>query len=827
MFTYGFYNSLNGDRKYDALQVSSIFDGIIEDGVYANIYEQFMVVPGTGMQIIVKTGRAWFNHTWNLNDSWLPIDLEPADILRPRIDSVVIEVDSNTFNRINSLKIVKGVPGIDPVPPTMIHETYLNQYRIANIKIPATATTIREEDIEIFVGRDETPFVTAPLKSIDISDLFNQWNGQFETWFSHIKEELTENVVTNLQKQIDERVKLEDIATKEDIDNGTPGKWLDASMAKQELSGILAGAEIGDVVYSARDLEKETGGKFLACDHRVISSTDYPKLCELDWMSDRYSIDFGPNKVIQLDTAGKMYNNLTAIYCLSNDKYIYTYSGNITTTNVPNAQYISVYDIDTGQIKYADLVNTSAAGAAVAMHSVSPLSSGRLVDVSDNYFFSVFFDSTRISGYYCKLYDTKKSGLTTESGKLTFLTVTNGPTSFIGYYTSNDKFIIFCGNGYLIIIDPSSSTPVTYKLIDLFNSYTITLNTNNVNTNNDNKIGIATFNMIGQYGISSKSLIQEYGNSKVACLSVHSASTNDDRIGLFIAPNGGDDWAFVYASPNAYPTYNDWIVQTSISGQYAYVIRYTYGNHAELGTIWVEKIDLKSHTTVSYKSYKFKESDFPFFFSPNPGVSAHIYQAIAIETTAYLNVDYNLFMFDLERCSIIKRIEYEDSKYFRFNIQTGRTSRPAGNPPDYSISPLRNLSALLGAYFYTRNIASLQPLFSNDARMTPPFGVSKYLKENGNSFWNVGVFGAGAYLNSAYNDNVHLLLDKNGASIHYAANEANSANTSIIVGKDRCIYVYSYTPAGSSDNIVVAGITDFKNYHVLPYHLNGYIKALD
>lgn len=33
-FTFGFYNSLNGDRKYNAEQVSSIFDGLISDGVY-------------------------------------------------------------------------------------------------------------------------------------------------------------------------------------------------------------------------------------------------------------------------------------------------------------------------------------------------------------------------------------------------------------------------------------------------------------------------------------------------------------------------------------------------------------------------------------------------------------------------------------------------------------------------------------------------------------------------------------------------------------------------------------------------------------------------
>ena len=35
--SYGFYNSLNGDRKYNARHMSMIFDGIIRDGVFMSI----------------------------------------------------------------------------------------------------------------------------------------------------------------------------------------------------------------------------------------------------------------------------------------------------------------------------------------------------------------------------------------------------------------------------------------------------------------------------------------------------------------------------------------------------------------------------------------------------------------------------------------------------------------------------------------------------------------------------------------------------------------------------------------------------------------------
>ena len=39
--TSGFYNSYNGDRRYNAEQMSAIFDGIINDGVFSNIADAF------------------------------------------------------------------------------------------------------------------------------------------------------------------------------------------------------------------------------------------------------------------------------------------------------------------------------------------------------------------------------------------------------------------------------------------------------------------------------------------------------------------------------------------------------------------------------------------------------------------------------------------------------------------------------------------------------------------------------------------------------------------------------------------------------------------
>lgn len=269
MFTFGFYNSYNGDRKYDAVQMSSIFDGIIEDGVFANIGEHFEVVPGDGMKVIVKTGRAWFNHTWNLNDTWMTLDLEPSDILRSRIDSVVLEIDSRTLYRENSIKIIKGELGSNPIAPTMIHADGVDQYRLANVTIKPGVITIETIDIDNKVGMEETPYVVAPIKSIDVSNLYTEWEREFKDWLEDIKSQLAGDVAGNLLLQIQARVKIEDRATEEDISPARDDKWMSPAGMKTVIQKHSFDA-VGDITYSANDLEERTNGEYVKMDGRIV-----------------------------------------------------------------------------------------------------------------------------------------------------------------------------------------------------------------------------------------------------------------------------------------------------------------------------------------------------------------------------------------------------------------------------------------------------------------------------------------------------------------------------------------------------------------------------
>lgn len=190
--TYGFYNSLNGDRKYNAEQISSIFDGLIVDGVFASIGTAFAVEAAGGLTINVGIGRAWFNHTWTLNDSILPLTAPESEVLLDRIDAVVLEVNSMESVRKNSIKIVAGTPSSEPVRPTLENEVNVHQYPLAYIYRKFGSTVITQADITNMVGTESTPFVTGIIQTISLDELLGQWQAQLDQFVANEEADFSE-----------------------------------------------------------------------------------------------------------------------------------------------------------------------------------------------------------------------------------------------------------------------------------------------------------------------------------------------------------------------------------------------------------------------------------------------------------------------------------------------------------------------------------------------------------------------------------------------------------------------------------------------------------
>ncbi len=158
-FTCGFFNSIGHDRKYDARQFNTIFDGLITDGVYQSYLNEFNVTAAEADNTItVDTGRAWFNNTWNLNDSPENYELQPSDAAQDRIDVVVIEVNNERAVRDNDIKVIQGVPAEAPQKPSLINTELIHQYPLAYITRKAGINKVDQADIEKAVGTTECPY---------------------------------------------------------------------------------------------------------------------------------------------------------------------------------------------------------------------------------------------------------------------------------------------------------------------------------------------------------------------------------------------------------------------------------------------------------------------------------------------------------------------------------------------------------------------------------------------------------------------------------------------------------------------------------------------
>lgn len=192
--TYGFYNSKNGDRRYDAIQMASIFDGIIRDGVLQHIGTAMVVKESEGMLVSIGIGRAWFNHTWTLNDALLPLEVPQSEVLLNRYDAVVLEVDARESVRANDIKIIKGTPASSPTKPSMIKTNDRWQYPLAYIYVGAGVTSIRQANITNCVGTSACPYVTAPLEKMSIDALVAQWQDQ---WVEFYEKETEDMKATN------------------------------------------------------------------------------------------------------------------------------------------------------------------------------------------------------------------------------------------------------------------------------------------------------------------------------------------------------------------------------------------------------------------------------------------------------------------------------------------------------------------------------------------------------------------------------------------------------------------------------------------------------
>lgn len=212
--TSGFFNGKQNadgiiDRKYDADDISSMFDGLITDGIFASIGGKFECRIGTAVDALVvnvDTGKAWFDKTWIVNNSVLTITLDPADSARDRIDAIVIDIDKSDEKRKNTIQYIPGTPSYYPTEPPLVEYTSHKQYALCYIKVERGIT--KSSDLKFHKNGREVDFITAPFSTIDSKAFLEGWNDTFQGLYDDQQEELVEALKT-LGKTSEDRVNSE------------------------------------------------------------------------------------------------------------------------------------------------------------------------------------------------------------------------------------------------------------------------------------------------------------------------------------------------------------------------------------------------------------------------------------------------------------------------------------------------------------------------------------------------------------------------------------------------------------------------------------------
>lgn len=261
--TSGFFNSLNHDRRYNAQQMSSIFDGVINDGVFANIGVAFKVTAAGGVTVNIGEGKAWFNSAWVYNDTILPLTLEASEVVLDRIDAIVIDVDHNESVRSGTIKIVKGTPSSNPKRPTLASDAKHKQAPLAYITRKAGSTEITQANITSMIGTSECPYITGILQVQNIDSIVAQWNAQWTEWYA-AKVAKTNSDVAQLNAQLNEWYASTVAETDSDVSEilaemqAEFDSWFDdfKSVLDDDVASSLA-AKVADLMAKFDTLAKE------------------------------------------------------------------------------------------------------------------------------------------------------------------------------------------------------------------------------------------------------------------------------------------------------------------------------------------------------------------------------------------------------------------------------------------------------------------------------------------------------------------------------------------------------------------------------------------
>lgn len=223
MIQSGFFNSVNGDRRYNADFFARFFGTLIGNGVFPNPSTGLQVYESSNMTVTVKPGKGWINGYFIISDSEYNLTLDTADGVLNRIDRIVMRLDF--ASREIKIAVKKGTFASSPVAPTLQRDADAYELALADIYVGKGVTAITQSNInDQRLNTSVCGIVKGLIDQVDTTTIFNQyqawyqqvtgstqaeidaWQAQqeqaFNDWFATVQNTLSGDVAGNLASQI-------------------------------------------------------------------------------------------------------------------------------------------------------------------------------------------------------------------------------------------------------------------------------------------------------------------------------------------------------------------------------------------------------------------------------------------------------------------------------------------------------------------------------------------------------------------------------------------------------------------------------------------------
>lgn len=202
-------------------------------GVFAAGGQCAVAAVADSMSVTVSDGNGWMSNSEGDGIVWwissekdtgtkLTLTADMADATMPRIDRAVVSWQTTNYVALPEVKILRGAPASNPMPPALTNNNIMRQISLARIRIPAgataiTASMITDERLDPAACglvtesvKVDTSVINAQLLAAyqeytrNMDKYTTEARADFEAWFQAVKDALSGDVAGNLKNQIDE-----------------------------------------------------------------------------------------------------------------------------------------------------------------------------------------------------------------------------------------------------------------------------------------------------------------------------------------------------------------------------------------------------------------------------------------------------------------------------------------------------------------------------------------------------------------------------------------------------------------------------------------------